>query len=538
MSYTHPLLLTTLFSYWIVAISGTKASWTSKILSHPDFADGGVYQTRALANDGQGNMLLVLQKQRTEEHRSQIILTKVISSMEVLWTRQAETVTGSAFDITYDEETESAFVLVSDSEGISDGGRAHVIQFSNLETGREGNSERIREKTLFSTPANTGTTKLFGCVRHPANGNLYVTGGTSASPYRSSSLGKGDIIVVRLGASGEVFASVQFGSKDNDIGLSIAINKNGSALVVVAKRLFSSGLSTSEIYRLDPEDLRIVDGPHSPFNYGADPLFNPRSVVIIGPVASQPNTFVTFVGGDALVKPDRQADIYVQIYANIQDKVEDVTLTFDGAQGMKGIDSCISTKAGNDDNAYCLGYTETNVNSVSRRLNLIVISPTGELLFRSERNISGSVPHEETPVAFSISESSEGTRLFFAGQAKIRSQALPTVGLIAIPRGIIPPFNGFRQVVKGAGSITKPSSQPVSTEQPSIAAIVGAAAGGVAVIAVVMIGVAVTRRRRPNLGTMRTTRTNSTEEYTREVERTFTDAASPTENDVSRGALV
>lgn len=426
-----------------------ETKWHSWILEDPSTKE--VWSERAVAVESleDGDSIVVIDRQESQNSPSIPVLYKVRSSREVAWSIRSELVSGSPFGIAVNEMFDNAYVIVSSTRARGSESEVHVVRFSGISS--NGNPEtiqsRVKENLFYTEKTASGVIKLFGCAINSANGDVYITGGTSSSLYGESQ-GKGDIIVARLAASGELLTAVQFGTANDEFGRAIDINDDGTEVVIAVNRNLDDGGSEALMYRLDPTTLEVNEGPQMLVNYGAKPLFTVNDIAIGRPAADRSVT--TFMTGKALVIPDRDVDVFVHIFAVLPKDYSEVPIYVDGESNGKGMDQGVSIRVGLDGNAYCIGSSESV--DGARQSILLVVSPTGRTLLLTGREDGSNMTQLERPTAVSLIEEDGRPTVRYVGYINGLNGSKASFGSVKPARGAITPFEGFGEIVEEAAA--------------------------------------------------------------------------------------
>ncbi|PXF43365.1 hypothetical protein BWQ96_06860 [Gracilariopsis chorda] len=481
-----------------------EVKWDSWVLEDP-FAEE-IWSERAVAVESLegGDSIVVIDRQESQHSPSTPVLYKVTKSQQVAWSLRSKLVSGSPFGIAVNEMFDNAYVIVSSTKAGGSESDVHVLRFSGISS--NGNPEtiqsRVKESLFYTVGTANGVTKLFGCAINSVNGDVYLTGGTSSSLYGNSQ-GKGDVIVARLAASGEVLTAIQFGTANDEFGRAIDVNEDATEIVLAVNRNLEDGGSEALMYRLDPTTLELNDGPRMLVNYGAKPLFTVNDIALGRPAADRSVT--TFMTGKALVIPDRDVDMFVHIFAVLPNDYSEVPVYVDGMSNGKGMDQGVSIRVGSDGNAYCIGSTESV--DGARQALLLVISPTGRILLLTGREDGSNMTQLERPTAVSLTEEDGRTAVRYVGYMKGLNGNRASFGFVKPASGAIKPFEGFGEVVEEAAAgnpedntITEENGEShVGLNKNTIIIIASTAVGALAVagiVAMVVITYGSSRRRR------------------------------------------
>ncbi|CAN8070252.1 unnamed protein product [Agarophyton chilense] len=430
--------------------SNTK--WSSWVLKDPFREEIWSETAVAVESFRDGDSIVAVDRQLSNAYSVPAIY-KIHQSQEVAWSVQSKLVSGSPFAMEISELFDIAYIVVSKLSGSEFQG--HVLRFSGISSNGTSNdvSSKVREAIFFTAESTKGVTKLFDCTINNINGDVYVTGGTSGSLYEESK-GKGDVIVVRLSSSGEVLNAVQFGSRDDEFGRAIDISSDGSEIVIAAHRGLEDGGSEASMYRLNAESLDILEGPQMLIEQGATPLFT-VSDIAIGPPALD-GSVTTFMTGKALAIPDRDVDLFMHVFAVLKNDVSNVPVYVDGTSNGKGVDQGVAVRVATDGNAYCIGSSEAL--DGARKMLLLVISPTGQIVLLSSRNELDNTNYLEKPTAMTLAQTSNRTIVRYVGYTKYPNGSRPTFGIIFPEIGAVKPFKGFGDVVEEAAVDTSGDS--------------------------------------------------------------------------------
>lgn len=490
-------------------------TWTIVTLKDEGISAADSEKAVAIAYDGVSFIVAVERTSRNIASATPV-LHKVTSSGNILWTFEAQALSGTPFDIAVNQSQGTAYLVVSSLGVDSPYTSGHVIRYSGIsEPLVNGDVQQVVSEDIFFTADSIrGNTKLFGCALDALNGDLFVTGGTSASLYGASN-GRSDVIVIRISSSGQVLATTQFGSVADEFGRAIDISADSTVVAVAVHKILENGGSESLLYRLDATTLSDSEGPQALLSYAATPLFTPTDVAISGPLVSEPGTMTTVISGSALTVPDRKNDMFFHVFAKIGESESNVAVYVDGVANRKNDDYAVGLKAGTDGNLYSIGYSSSSEESVATSLNLVVVSPTGATVYRRGGTpINNSVP-EEAAVAMTLFINNSRINVAFVGCVRVGSAKRATLGLAVPPPGTIPVFKGFGSVVEGAEA-DSPSSQSPNTSPSSDGdkkngvGIIPIASGTVAGAVVLLLGcLAITFfRRRQGKPELRTHRDN------------------------------
>lgn len=475
--------------------SENGATWTSLILR--DNSLGPNHSDKAVAIASGRNSFLVAVA-RTKAGSSGVIpvLYKVAEDGALSWVFQTQAIQGNPFDIAVDANLTSAFLIVSAAAANSPYTVAHVIKYSGLAGAvPSALNTTVVEEVVFTTESVAGNTKLFGCVLDQDSGDLYVTGGTSASLYGDSK-GRSDVIVLRLSPSGQVRATIQFGSEVDEFGRAIHIARGSTYVVVAVQKVKENGGTESLMYRLDRETLADTEGPQALISYEATPLYTPMDIATSGPLASEPETITTVVAGSALAIPDRKTDMFYHVFASVRDSRSNVAVYVDGVNENKRNDYAVAIDAGADGNFYSIGYSGPGNNETSNSVALVVISPTGETVYKSGKSPTADFPVQNAAGMASFVTTTQ-VKVVFIGNSQTGIVSRPTFGIVNAPKERISSFDGFGSEVEGAEADSPATTNTGEDKVTKIGAI-PIASGVIAGVVVVMIGgvaVALSKRR-------------------------------------------
>lgn len=449
-----------------------------------------------------GSFIIAVDRSSSLSTASTPVLYKTNEEGSLLWTREVRVAKGTAFDAAVNSNLEAAYLVVSSPAGSdSPYANGHVVRISGISSAAtpENVNYIVSEELIFSTNSSQGTTKLFGCALDRESGDLYITGGTSDSLYGQSS-GKSDVIVVRISSTGLVLASTQLGTRDDEFGRAIAISTDSAVVAVAVQKIANDGGQDSIMYRLDADNLRVLDGPQSLLSYAATPIFIPNDITISGPTAGDPSTRTTVICGGALTVPDRRTDLFFHVYANISGSNSNVAVYVDGSEERRRDDFATAVRAGDDGNLYSIGYSSPSNPAESPTLILTVVSPTGKIVHNSGHDI-GAGGNLQVPNSMALITEGDGTYVIFAGYTQQRSWRKPFFGTVFLQRGTIPPFEGFGSIVEEAGSNGPEShkqneDRKHATKKVPIVAIIAGVAGGLAGLLFICLVVYAVRVRR------------------------------------------
>lgn len=490
MYLPYLFLCISLFVRLIVAQDAEDdTTWTTVTLE--DASIGATDSDKAVAIAYEGSSFIVAVERKSPNTASATpVLYKVSSSGEVLWTFEAQALSGTPFDIAVNQNQGTAYLVLSSMGVDSPYTSGHIIRYSGISEAFVSTDVQnvVSEDIFFTTDSVLGNTKLFGCVLDPLNGDLFVTGGTSASLYGRSN-GKSDVIVIRISSSGQVLATTQFGSVANEFGRAIDISADSTVVAVAVQKILENGGSESLLYRLDATTLSDSEGPQTLLSYAATPLFTPTDVAISGPLVSEPGTITTVITGSALTVPDRKADMFFHVFAKIGESESNVAVYVDGVADRKNYDYAIGLRAGTDGNLYSIGYSSSSEESLTSSLSLVVVSPTGETIYRHGGTpISNTVP-EEAAMAMTLFSENSTIIVAFVGCVRLGMAKRATLGLAIPPPGKIPVFEGFGSVVEGAEAGSPSSPSPSSDrDRKSGLGIIPITTGTLAGVLVLLLG--------------------------------------------------
>lgn len=477
------------------------AKWTTVTLNDPSIRDNDSDKAVAVGYEGT-SFIVAVERTSPSSSSATPVLYKVTESGDLLWTLEAQGLRGTPFDIAVDQNQKAAYLVVSSAGVGSPYTVGHLVRYSGISGSIVDNDVRqtVSEEIVFTTDSVPGNTKLFGCALDPSNGDLYLTGGTSGSLYGESK-GRSDVIVIRISSSGQVLATIQFGSVADEFGRAIDISTDSNTVAVAVQKVLETGGTESLLYRLDASTLVDAEGPQTLISYTATPLYTPTDVAISAPLLSEPGTVTTVVAGNALVIPDRKTDMFYHVFANIGDSESSVAVYVDGITDSKNNDYAVALDAGTDGNFYSIGYSSTGEGALSNSLTLVVISPTGETLYRSGQTPPPNTVSEESTAGMVSFTANSRINVAFVGSIRVGMVKRPSFGLVVSPADRIPVFKGFGSVVEGAeaDSPSKPSSGG-DGDKASGLGIMPIATGAVAGVLVLLVGVLAVvffRRRQP-----------------------------------------
>lgn len=393
------------------------------------------------------------------------VLYKVNLSGTVLWARIAETVRGTPHDLVVDRKRKIVYIVVSSQQpGAPPYTDGYIVRFRGLYESVNGENAHlaISEDKFLKTESGEGNTKLFGCALDKTTNDLYVTGGSTHNLYGTSQ-GRSDVIVVRIASSGIIMTTAQFGTAHDEFGTAIDVSTSSAVVAVSIYRTLESGGTESVLYHLHPKTLAVIDGPTTLMNYAAVPLFIPTGIVIGEAVSPELDAMFTVICGGALTIPDHKIDIFFHMYAKINGADANVAVYVDGDADQKKNDYAVALEAGTDGNIYSVGYSKQVDPSLSTNVVLVVISPSGEILYRNGgAKDNGS---EIVPSAMTLFSTNDGTRVAFVGHAQVGGTRKAIMGTAFPPVDEIPVFSGFKELAKGGGADSSQSRK--NTKDPT-----------------------------------------------------------------------
>ncbi len=266
--------------------SGGKFQWTKQWGTL--FSDSG----NEVAADSFGNVFVVgytAGSLTSDENYggSDVFLSKFDSSGELIFTKQI----GSSGDdfgegIVIDKDSNvyitGSFDGTFDTWGSSGLADVFLIKYDN-------NGNKLWSRA-FGSPRNEMGTSLATDI----NGNVFLAGHT-VGVIDGNSFGKTDIFVVKYDSEGNNIWNKQFGSSEDDYGLSIAVNIDGNLLITgstTGNLKKDSPLRQTDIFLIElNQNGELVDLKRAGTNY--DDRGNDVSVDVFG------NIFITgYIAGD------------------------------------------------------------------------------------------------------------------------------------------------------------------------------------------------------------------------------------------------
>lgn len=462
------------------ALGDDGTLWSSIILrdGNESFSERAI----GIAVFGEESFIVAVERTIAGSSLTLPVLYRVAPSGSILWARITNTTKGTPHHLVVDKERKTAYILISSQQlGTSSHTNGCIIRFQGFPEfiNSEGAHPTISEDLFFRTESGSGNTKLFGCALEKTSGDLYVTGGSTQNLYGTSQ-GKSDVIAVRISSSGIIMATAQFGTAQDEFGTAIDVSTKSAVVAVSVYRILSSGGTESVLYHLHLKTLAIIDGPTTLMNYAAVPLFTPSDIAIGEPMSSEPNTMFTAICGGALTVPDRGNDVFLHVYTTISGVDANVAVYVDGAADQKENDYAVALKAGVDGNIYSVGYSRGVDSPFSASVILVVISPTGEILYRNGRAKDNR--SDVVPSAMALFWISDETRIAFVGYVQTGSTRKAALGTAIPPVDKIPVFRGFGEIAEETG--THPQQSPESTDGPTsvLTIIISAAVPGILIL--------------------------------------------------------
>lgn len=485
---TLAICISLVFSLSPIKVSSEGITkWFSQILQDgtSNFSERAV----SIAMFEEGTFIVAVERILSASVFTVPVLYKVTLSGTVLWARVTQGIMGTPHQLVVDRKRKIAYVTVSSTQlSTSPHTGGFVIRFQGLSkpTNSEGAKLLISEEMFFSTDLRRGSSKLFACALDIDTGDIFVTGGATRNLY-GISRGRSDVIALRIGASGIILASAQFGSEHEEFGRAIAISSNCSVIAVSVFTMLENGGSESALYRLHAKSLAVIDGPATLPNFGAIPFFAPADIAVSQSIQSGPASTVTVICGRALTVPDHRTDAFLHVYARVNEANTNIAVYVDGAVDQKKDDYAVAVEAGNDGNIYSIGYTEDGSSSAFTAIILVVISPLGEILYRSERKGRESDGNRSVPTAMIMFHMNDKSHIAYTGYALEGDNRKAIIGTASLPADIIPIFKGFGDIVKGAG--VDPVPKPPKNDDKSLLPILPIALAAVVGTFILLAGI-------------------------------------------------
>lgn len=488
VSLLHPLVL------------ATDTIWFFSFIDSSSVVKNVSEKPVGIAFVDEHSLLIVAERRFANGSRPIPIIYNTNKLGNVTWDRQISVMDSTLYDMAIDKKASIAYLLLSsnpsNSSTYSEGA---LLSLSDL--GRSS-----KQNILFKTNSPDGNTKFFSCKVDDARGDIYITGGTNANLYNNSE-GLSDAIVVRISSNGVILASSQFGTKNNEFGRSLAVSSDSSLLAVSIQQETISGGYISAIYLLNAISLQVVHGPSFVNSYSIIPKFLVSDTAISIPASNDPRVITMVECGKCLTVPDRGSDVYLNIVSILKEDdtisnsapLDSSTVYLDGAEEAKRDDFATSVQIGSDGNIYAIGYTSSNEDNNPSSVSLLILSPTGKTLYRTEKVMHKASISKIIPVSAQLFDEDGIIRIVFTGTGSRGGKQRIVVGYLIPPKAEIPKFEGFGELAEEAGTDENPVNDK-QEESPSSGPnliIISTIAIGCAVIVlfVIMICTIMLRRR-------------------------------------------